>query len=342
VLVVASLFFSYQERDLRIKIPLFTRNGRKEKQLSILLASSNPDPSIFDILARQAGLQMRESFTTQGLIQELPGVNLVIHDAVFEVNNTSQDLVDRALEMSGVPVVSPEAFLAEPDEWLSRARLASATKITFLPPRQLNLVNWSGGVGKTTLAMAICKRFVEQTGLPAALLELSMGGSALQARISSDLPEFYSIVTGKEEPGKWHGVSLYPMDRRSIEVLWGEDPAKVRDFLSQIRRKNTLFVVDCYPGHVLFPIVTNAESTTANMVVSSPRDDAMLQAKRLLKDVSQPAYLIMNMTRSLADQAGSGAAITLPHNERWAQALDARLADPLLALVYHGWNRRKK
>lgn len=327
---------------MRIKNPLLFRSSMNEKQLFILLASSNPDPAIFDVLARQAGLQMREAFTTQGLIQELPGVNLVIHDAVFEVKNTSQELVNRALEMSGVPVVSPEAFLSEPDEWLSRARLASATKITFLPPRQLNLVNWSGGVGKTTLAMAVCKRFVEQTGLPAALLELSMGGSALHARISPDLPEFYSIVTGKEGPSNWHGVSLYPMDGRSIEVLWSEDPNKVRDFLGQIRRKNTLFVVDCFPGHVLFPIVTNADLTTANLVVTSPRDDAMMQAKRLLKEVPQPAYLVMNITRSMADQAGSGAAITLPYNERWAQALDARLADPVLALIYNGWNRRKK
>ena len=78
------------------------------------------------------------------------------------------------------------------------------------------------------------------------------------------------------------------------------------------------------------------------MVVTSPRDDAMMQAKRLLKEVPQPAYLVMNMSRSLADQAGTGAAITLPYNERWAQALDARLADPVLALIYHGWNRRKK
>ena len=327
---------------MAIRIPLFTPpGGRDEKQLSILLASSSPDPAIFDVLARQAGLQLREAFTTQGLIQELPGVSLVIRDAVFEVTNTSQDLVDRALEMSGVPVVSAAAFLSEPEEWLSRARLASATKITFLPPRQLNLVNWSGGVGKTTLALAVCKRFVEKTGLPAALLELSMGGSALQTLISSDLPEFYAIVTGKEEPGQWHGVSLYPMDGRSIEVLWGDDPAKVLDFLNQVRKKNTLFVVDCFPGHVLFSAVNKPDPTTTRMVITSPRDDAIMQAKRLLKEAPQPVYLVMNMTRSLADQAGSGSVVTLPYHPRWAQALDSRLADPLLSLVYNGWERRK-
>lgn len=326
---------------MKINIPSWPGHARKEKELSILLASSNPNSAILDILALHPELSLREAFTTQGLLQELTGVNLVIHDTVLEVSNTSQELVDRAIEMSGVPVVAPEAFLIEPEEWISRARLSGASKITFLPPRQLNIASWSGGVGKTTLAMALCKRFVERTGLPAALLELSMGGSALQARISTDLPEFYAIATGKEMPGKWHGVSLYPMDGRSIDVLWSEDSAKVSAILDQIRKKHTLFVLDCFPGHPLFPLVDIAASGKVNLVVTSPRADAMMQAKRLTKDISHPAYLVMNMTRSFADQAGAGATITLPFNERWAESLDVRMADPLLALVYSGWNRRK-
>ena len=326
---------------MRVSLPHFTKHERKEQQLAVLLASSSPDPALLDLLG-QHHLLLREAFTTQGLIQELPGANLVIFDSVIEVCDTAQDLVERALALSGIPVVGPAAFLAEPEEWLGRARLAGATKITFLPPRQLNLLNWSGGVGKTTLAMAVCKRFVEQTGLPAALLELSMGGSALQARISPDLPEFYAIATGKEQPGSWQGVDLYPMDGRSIEVLWSDDPAKVQEVLRQIQTTHTLLVVDCFPGHVLFPIVDNLSANKAGLVVTSPRDDAVMQAKRLLKEVSQPTYLVMNMAKSLADQAGLGAAATLPYNEGWAASLDARLADPLLELAYAGWNRRRK
>ena len=128
-------------------------------------------------------------------------------------------------------MVSQEGFLAEPSEWLGRARLTSAKQVSFLPARQVNLVNWSGGVGKTTLAMAVCKRFVQNTGLPAALLELSMGGSALHARVSPDLPEFFAIATHKEIPALWNGVSLYPMDGRTIDVLWSEDPQGVRNLL---------------------------------------------------------------------------------------------------------------
>ena len=66
-----------------------------------------------------------------------------------------------------------------------------------------------------------------------------------------------------------------------------------------------------------------------------------MQAQRLMKEISSPTYLIMNMSKGLADQAGAGVTAVLPYKEPWAQALDARLADPLLALVYNGWNRRK-
>jgi cellulose biosynthesis protein BcsQ len=243
--------------------------------------------------------------------------------------------------MSGIPVVSPQQFQAEAEEWLGRARLTSTRQITFLPSRQVNLINWSGGVGKTTLAIAICRRFVARTGLPAALLELSMGGSALHARISRDLPEFFAIATHKEEAALWYGISLYPMDGRTIEVLWSEDPEGVRRVLADIRRKHTLFVVDCFPGHPLFPELSKPAAGLVNLVVTSPRDDAVLQANRLMQEVPEPAHLVLNMAKNLADRAESGVSVTLPYNEGWAQSADPRLADPLLGLVYSGWNRRK-
>lgn len=327
---------------MKIKIPALHKNERRDNQLVVLLAAADPNPAILQLLSHEQNIRLKEAFTTQGLIQELPETNLVIRGSLIEVSAISHDLVQRTLEMSRLPVVSIEEFLAAPEEWIGRARLSSATKLSFLPPKQLNIVNWSGGVGKTTLAMTVCKRFVDQTGLPVALLELSMGGSALQARISPELPEFFTIATGKAEPATWNGVNLYPMDGRSMEVLWGDDPVKVQEFVSNIRKKHTLFVVDCFPGHPLFPFLNGASSAAISIVTTTPRNDSVMQAKRLLKEVAQPAYLVMNMTRSLADQAGAGADLSLPYNERWAEGLDARLADPILALVYPGWNGRKQ
>jgi len=47
------------------------------------------------------------------------------------------------------------------------------------------------------------------------------------------------------------------------------------------------------------------------------------------------------MAKSVADRAEGGMSIVLPCNETWAQSLDLRLADPLLELVYLGWNGKK-
>ena len=317
------------------------KKTHRNATLVVLIATCRPNTEVLESLAKFGDIQIRESFTTRGVLQDLPGAHLVILDQVLVTSDTSREILDRTLEMSGIPVVSPQQFLAEAEEWLGRARLTSTRQITFLPSRQVNLINWSGGVGKTTLAIAICRRFVARTGLPAALLELSMGGSALHARISRDLPEFFAIATHKEEAALWYGISLYPMDGRTIEVLWSEDPEGVRRVLADIRRKHTLFVVDCFPGHPLFPELSKPAAGLVNLVVTSPRDDAVLQANRLMQEVPEPAHLVLNMAKNLADRAESGVSITLPYNEGWAQSADPRLADPLLGLVYSGWNRRK-
>ena len=318
-----------------------SKSSKGQGHLTILLASAHPEPALITYLAGREGVNLREAFTTRGVLEALPGTSLVVLDEVVVSPDTPHEVLVRTLETSGMPVTSPENFRAEPEEWLSRARLTSARQIYYLPPRQVNLMNWSGGVGKTTLSMAIGKRFVERTGLPAAILELSMGGSALHARISENLPEFFAIATAKAEPANWQGVSLYPMDGRTIDVLWSEDPEGVSRVLKEIRRKHTLFVVDCFPGHSLFPELSAASPGLVNLVVTSPRDDAVYQARRLMKEISQPAHLILNMANHLADRAESGVSVRLPHRESWAQSVDARLADPLLELVYSGWNRRK-
>jgi cellulose biosynthesis protein BcsQ len=315
-------------------------NLKRNSDLVILLAACRPAQAVLETLSQHGNLVVREAFTTRGVLQNLTGVQLIIQGDLISMPDASNEVLQSALELSGIPVVSQVSFLADPVEWLGRARLAGSKQISFLPARQINLLNWSGGVGKTTLAMAVCKRFVQNTGLPAALLELSMGGSALQARISPNLPEFFAIATHKEKPASWNGVSLYPMDGRSIDVLWSEDPQGVRNLLDEIQRKHTLFVVDCFPGHPLFAELSQPKAELVNLVVTSPRDDAIFQARRLIQEISEPRHLVLNMVKSVADRAESGLSIVLPYNETWAQSLDPRLADPILELVYKGWKTK--
>ena len=316
-------------------------NLKRNSALVILLGAHQPHQKVLEALSQTDNLSVREAFSTRGVLQNLSGVHLVILGDLLPISDVSEEVLQSALDKSGIPVVTQESFVIDPAEWLGRARLTSAKQISFLPARQINLVNWSGGVGKTTLALAVCKRFVRNTGLPAALLELSMGGSALHARISPDLPEFFTIATHKAEPALWNGVSLYPMDGRTIDVLWSEDPQGVRNLLAEIQRKHTLFVVDCFPGHPLFSELSKPKPGLINLVITSPRDDAILQARRLMNEVSEPHHLVLNMAKSVSDRAESGVSIVLPYNETWAQSLDPRLADPILELAYSGWKRRK-
>lgn len=315
---------------------------KRQKDLIVLLAAKQPDLKLLDVLASCPMVTLREAFTTQGVLQNLVGVNLVILGEVMPMTGLSADVLTRTLETSGIPVTSAEDFLERPDEWMAQARLTSARQVTILPSRQVNLVNWSGGVGKTTLAMAMCKRFVERTSLPAALLELGMGGCALHARVSADLPEFFTIATQNVPPARWHGVSLYPMDGRTADVMWSEEPERVLSVIEETRKQHTLFVVDANPTHPLFSPLSTPQPGRINLIVSSPRDDALLQAKRLADEMGESAQLVLNMTRSLADRAGAQAAVTLPFNETWANTLDSRLSDPILELIYPGWCRRSK
>lgn len=79
-----------------------------------------------------------------------------------------------------------------------------------------------------------------------------------------------------------------------------------------------------------------------NLVVTSPRDDSILQARRLMSEVSEPFHLVLNMTKSLADRTEKDVSVALPYNESWALSSDPRLADPLLELIYQGWKVKKE
>lgn len=315
---------------------------KRQKDLIVLLAAKQPEQKLLDVLESCPMLTLREAFTTQGVLQNLDGVNLVILGEVIPKTGLSVDVLTRTLETSGIPVASVPDFLDRPDEWMAQARLTSAHKVTILPSREVNLANWSGGIGKTTLSMAICKRFVERTSLPAALLELGMGGCALRARISADVPEFFTIATQKVLPARWHGVSLYPMDGRTADVMWSEEPERVLSVIEGIRKQHTLLVVDANPAHPLFSPLCAPQPGRINLIIASPRDDALLQAKRLAEELGEDVQIVLNMTRSLADRAGAQAVVTLPFNETWANMLDPRLSDPILELVYPGWSRRSK
>ena len=120
-------------------------NQKPKGNLVVLLATCQPDQRLLDTLSGFPSLALREAFTTQGTLQSLVGANLVILGEVMSIPGLSNEVLTRTLETSGIPVVSIESFLEQPEEWLARAKLASARQVTILPSRQVKsgeLVRW--------------------------------------------------------------------------------------------------------------------------------------------------------------------------------------------------------
>jgi hypothetical protein len=292
----------------------------------------------------QTDLVLREAFTTQGVLSALPGAQLVILEVVLETNQVACEMVRTAIENAGIPIASPKEFLQTPDEWLSRARLASHQRVTFLPPRQINFVGWSGGVGKSTLALLTALRFRQVTGLPVALFELSPVTSSLQVRFSLDIPDFYQIATGKE-PHSWQGVDLYPASEDSVQVLLTTERERVQAVLDEIRSRHTLIVTDAYPAHPLWPLISQVSLPgTYSFGVAAPRDDALATAQQVIAALQNSgavhAGLLLNQVRSPADQAGLSPAVSVDWDERRVRAADGRMVDRILSHVYTGWRAK--
>jgi Mrp family chromosome partitioning ATPase len=318
------------------------RKPKKSDKLIVLLASKNPDPNLVDVLAKREEIVMRETFTTRGVIRGIPDADLVVLGEVIPVWDVDLSLMQNTLECNFIPVTTPEQMLISPEEWIATARLANRKTLQYLPSRFVLVTGWAGGVGKSTLALAVAKRFHERN-LPTAILEASEGGSYLVSRLGPQLHSMYDVLTGEDTASEWGGVKLFPIDHRASQVL-AEDP-RLPDFLTGLKRGYTLVVVDASPSHPFWPRLLDLATNV--IVVTAPRDESLFQSETLLKELepvraARPElkiHLIMNMVHSLGERIGMSGmvAASLPHNERWATQLDPRIADPILNILYPGW-----
>jgi Mrp family chromosome partitioning ATPase len=320
----------------------FRRKPDQRDKLIVLLAAKDPDPKLVDVLARRGEVILRETFTTRGVIRGLPDADLVVLGGVIPVWDVDQSLMQNTLECTRIPVTTPEQMLAQPEEWIASARLANRKKLQYLPARFVLIGGWAGGVGKSTLALAIAKQFRERN-LPTAFLEANAGGSYLVSRLGPQLHSLYNVITGEEAPSEWEGIKLFPIDHRASQVL-AEDP-RLPDFLTELKKGYTLVMVDASPSHPFWPRLLDLATTI--LVITAPREESLFQAETLLKELepiraSRPdlkVHLIMNMVRTMGERIGMSGMVgaAIPYNERMAAQLDGRIADPILNLLYPGW-----
>jgi MinD-like ATPase involved in chromosome partitioning or flagellar assembly len=320
----------------------FTQLHKNERSstFTILVAAKEPNLAVLHELSKHKEITVLEAFTTKGVLQCLSDCQLIILDELIESDEFSFELLNKTILEKRIPHVSQEGFLFDPNAWIGTMSQSHGSGIHYVPPKQILFTGWTGGVGKTTLALAVCKRFVQKTGLPAIYAELGLGPSAIKGKISENLPSFFDVVTGKDEPGKWENISILPMDYQGFQVLWQEDAQKVQDFILRLQKEYSLVVLDAHPAHPLFSFVNLGEMNYTTIVVSNPREDAVYQARLLYESLLKNKHLVINMARNVVDRMDGGASLILPHKENWANQLDERLADPILNLIYPIWSNR--
>ncbi len=300
--------------------------------------------------------QVREAMSTLGVIRALATNPLLVIadvDILEECPQMSRPALRTALDslrQDGAVVVSSAQFTAAPDRWIGEALLVRGLRsgVRYLPPRVVMVTNYCGGVGKTTLSLAIAKRFRQASGLATALVEAGVGGSSLSARLPGERSSLYGVVTQQAEPGAWEGVHLYPADNWEADVLAADE--RTTGALGGIARSHTLTVCDTFPTNPLWKDVL--ELATDILVVTTPRLDSQAQTEVMLRRLKEETaaldpqpriHLVLNQVRTPGEWLSLGGQLSawIGYDERKADHLDSSLAEPLVNLVYPGWTKRK-
>jgi len=302
----------------------------KDKQVIILGATR--DPKTLAVLAAAGpGFQKREALTTGGVYNALPGVHLVVVDldTLVELPEISREQLAQVLAEASVPVTDGASFISNPQAWLDKARIASGS-IRALPPRAIAFTGFAGGVGKTTLALALARFFRRHTGLPTAVVEVSPAISGIAALTDGDgrMPHIYEVVTQSKPWPRWDGITLAPMDWRAARLL---DREQLRQAWEQIVEGHILTVFDAPAYHPLFPVVQEMATV---ITVTDGRADSLAAAMYLATESG--CEIVVNraglMTRLALEKKPAAFLPEVRH------PLDSdRLGSHLMRLAYPGW-----
>jgi hypothetical protein len=286
------------------------------------------DLGVFEALQGLTGLEYDEALFTGQIYEALPGAQLIIVDFDDLVEHPySVGMLRGILSDSDVPFVSSEEFLAEPDSWLMEARRLGGEATDLPTKRTVAFVSYSGGVGKTVLALDTAAHFARRAQLPVCLLEFTYGESAIQALVGQNVPALFELATQPDvEPLVWNGVTLVPMDYDNSRDLSIQLLGK---YLKDIMREHVLTVIDAHWPHALIGAVR--DEIDRWYVVATPRPDAVENAEKLAAELGPKASVVLNQKGGMVDSlalSGVERAVELPvvkEPDRWQGDLGKRI-----------------
>jgi hypothetical protein len=268
--------------------------------------------AVFDTLQGIANLDYTSALFTGQIYESLPGAQLVVVDFDDLVEHPySVGMLRGILSDSDVPFVSSEEFLAEPDRWVQEARTRGGEATDLPTKRTVAFVSYSGGVGKSVLALDTAAHFARRAKLPVCVLEFTYGESAISALIGQNCPALFELATQPDaEATVWNGVTLVPMDYDNARDLSIQLLGK---YLKDVMREHVLCVIDAHWPHALIGAVR--DEIDRWYVVATPRPDAVDNAQKLAAELGPKASIIMNQKGGVVDSlalSGIERALELP------------------------------
>jgi septum formation inhibitor-activating ATPase MinD len=201
--------------------------------------------------------------------------------------------------------------------------------------------SYSGGTGKTTLAVDTALHFARRTKLPVMLMEFTYGLSALDMLTGQEMPHLFDLTTQLDiEAMRWKGVSLVPMDYENCQDL---SMRLINNYVKKQMAHHVLTVIDSQWPHGLIGAVK--DEVDQWLVVGAPRLVAVENAEKLRAELNPHASVIVNQNGSPFDSlalAGRERALTLPR-VRHPDRFDGELGKRVLEWLYgKTWKQYEK
>ncbi len=302
--------------------------------MKVLVASKSIP--VFETLRAMPDVEIEPALTTEEIAQVIPSAQLVLIDFEDVVEypydiGMIQAFLAEAQETRGLAWTRSADFLADPDDWLQQASRARGGP--KLPDKlTVGFVSYSGGVGRTTLALDMSLHFARRAQRPVLLLEFVYGTSALAALTGLEMPYLYDLASKIDlQPAVFKGVTLVPMDYENCRLLPPEEFGK---YFKRQMANHVLTVVDAVWPHGLVRAIH--DEVDQWLIVATPRLDAVENAKKLQLELGAKATTVFNQKRGAGDSlalAGMERGLDLPYVNR-VDEWSGRLGGELLNFVY--------
>ena len=311
---------------------------QRSRKLDVVLATHHPRVSAAlneaSAHLEQVKLARHEALSYAGTFQALQGAQLAIVDlSVLTGEEREREQLSAALRSAHLVVVDGQEFVSAPVRILERA-VATAGLGSMLPPRTVAFSGWSGGVGKTTLALATASAFHQATGLPAAVIELAPGPSAIAALTNVAGHDLYEVITQAGVYPVWEGVTLSLMNWSTARLL---QATLIVEHWQALARAHTFVAYDAPAWHPLFKQAPVEQLVEQLYILADQRADAQVAAVALVQQLQDRLEKPVQIGLNRAGLVGSLALPEKPAFKLRAKRRPLTVGNAVLRAIYPGW-----